>query len=244
MKPYGNAKKNAMDNIDNHIDVLFEDNHLLVLNKPAGLLTQPTDECQDSLESRAKAWLKSKYKKPGNVFLHVAHRLDKPVSGIVICCKTGKALSRLNASIRSKEIKKTYIALVEGELKSRAGTLENYLKHDDFRAFVCTPDTKEAKFARLHYKVLKTLNLDSAVQDAKSGLKAHTLLEIALETGRYHQIRCQCANAGFPIVGDEKYGAKRISSHQIALHHARLEMVHPVTRELLKFEAPPGIDLI
>lgn len=207
------------------IDVIYEDNHILVLNKPAGLLTQPTDDNPDSLETQAKKWLKEKHQKPGNVFLHVVHRLDKPVSGIVVCAKTSKALSRLNASMRSKEIKKVYHALVEGTPKNPSGTLENYLKHDDHRAYVCTSSDKDAKLARLHYRVLKTT-------------KNRSLLEIHLETGRYHQIRCQCAFAGFPIVGDTKYGAKPAPTYNgIYLHHAEFEMIHPTTGTNMTFKS-------
>ena len=210
------------------LDVIYEDNHLLVVNKPAGLLTQPTDSSEESLEVQAKAWIKAKYQKPGNVFLGVVHRLDKPVSGIVVFAKTSKALSRLNESMRSKELQKTYLALVENGPKNEQGSLEDYLRHDDHRAHVCPQHHQDAKIARLHYKVLKR--------------KAHiSLLEIILETGRYHQIRCQCSAAGFPIVNDTKYGAKPAANFtpgEIALHHSRLSLKHPVTSSMLSLEAP------
>lgn len=217
------------------LDVIYEDNHLLVVNKPAGLLTQPNEEGSDSVEGRAKEWIKQKYQKPGNVFLGVVHRLDKPVSGIVVCAKTSKALSRLNASMRSKELKKIYTALVEGAPNDESGILENYLKHDDHHAYVCNAADKDGKLARLHYRVLKRF-------------KNSSLLEIILETGRYHQIRCQCATAGFPVVNDIRYGAKPKSEmprDQIALHHSKLELKHPVTDARLTFEAPlPYLSLL
>jgi 23S rRNA pseudouridine1911/1915/1917 synthase len=213
-------------------EILYEDNHLIVVNKPAGLLTQPTDLENDSLEVRVKAWIKKTYNKPGNVFLGVIHRLDKPVSGIVVFAKTSKALSRLNASIREREMVKTYYALVEGSPKKKQGTLEHYLKHDDYFASVCSPDDPSGKLARLHYEALKSSG------DA-------TLLKVVLETGRYHQIRCQCAAMGCPIVGDIKYGAsktahsgKYLPSGAIALHHGNLTLTHPVTKAELKIEAP------
>ncbi len=201
------------------ITIVFEDNHLLVLNKPAGLLTQPSGTDQDSLEMQAKAYIKEKYQKPGNVFLEAVHRLDKPVSGIVVFAKTSKALSRLNESLRNKQAKKIYHAWVEGIPKQKEGTLENYLVHDDFIASVATKNNPQAKLARLSYKVLETQGDE-------------TLLEIILETGRYHQIRVQLSTIGHPILGDTKYGSKK-SHPEIALSHVRLEIEHPVTHEKL-----------
>lgn len=214
------------------IEVLYEDNHLIIVNKPAGLLTQPTDLENDSLEVRVKAWIKSTYNKPGNVFLGVIHRLDKPVSGIVVFAKTSKALSRLNALMRDKEMVKTYFALVEGKPKAEKGTLEHYLKHDDYVASVTTKNDPEGKLARLHYEV---------VEQGKEAV----LLKVILETGRYHQIRCQCAAMGCPIAGDAKYGAgkanailQRLPKGAIALHHGSMRLTHPVTKEQLTIEAP------
>lgn len=214
------------------IEVLYEDNHLIIVNKPAGLLTQPTDLENDSLEVRVKAWIKTTYNKPGNVFLGVIHRLDKPVSGIVVFAKTSKALSRLNALMRDKEMVKTYFALVEGNPKADKGTLEHYLKHDDYVASITSKRDPEGKLARLHYEVL---------EHAKEAV----LLKVILETGRYHQIRCQCASMGCPIVGDAKYGAgkakdllQRLPKGAIALHHGSMSLTHPVTKERLIIEAP------
>jgi 23S rRNA pseudouridine1911/1915/1917 synthase len=203
------------------IEILFEDNHLLVVNKPAGLLTQPSGTDQDSLEAQAKAYLKEKYNKPGNVFLEAVHRLDKPVSGIVIFAKTSKALSRLNESLRSKQAKKIYRAWVEGIPKQKEATLEHYLQHGDFVASVVSKEHPEAKLARLSYKMLESKENSS-------------LLEITLETGRYHQIRAQLAAIGHPILGDTKYGSKT-TAQEIALTHVRLEIEHPVTKEKMLF---------
>lgn len=205
---------------------LYEDNHLLVLNKPSGLLTQPSGTEQDSLEQQAKSWLKEVYHKPGQVFLEAVHRLDKPVSGIVVFSKTSKALSRLNASIRNKHMRKTYWAWVENAPPDDQGILEHMLVHDDFHSRVVSTGHPEGKPARLTYRVLQRK-------------ENRTLLEIELETGRYHQIRLQLSAIGCPVWGDQKYGSQQVyEPHAIALHHKRLQLPHPISQELLTFEAP------
>lgn len=207
------------------LEVLFEDNHIMVVNKPAGVLTQSNGTDQKSLEDIAKAWVKKFYCKPGNVFLTPIHRLDKPASGIVLFAKTSKALSRLNESMRSHQMHKTYMALVEGTPIQSEATLENYLIHDDFQARIATEGEPEAKLARLHYRVIKKQ-------------QSHSLLEIHLETGRYHQIRCQLSAIGHPIVGDGRYGSRKPSEY-IALLHCKFEFPHPITGALLTFETLP-----
>lgn len=203
------------------VRIVYEDNHILVADKPAGLLTQPTQEQNDSLESRLKTWLKEKYNKPGNVFLGALHRLDKPVSGLVLFAKTSKALSRLNASMREGKCRKTYTATLEGSLPAPQSTLEHYLIHDDHKAYVSTKDTPGAKLARLHYTLLK-----------QEG--THSIVEITLETGRYHQIRVQCAALGAPILGDLKYGSRYPTPDgTIALRASKLEFPHPITGAVL-----------
>lgn len=209
------------------IELIFEDQHLFVLNKPTGLLTQPSGTQQENLEDQAKAWIKEHHQKPGNVFLHAVHRLDKSVSGVVLFAKTSKALARLNQSIRSKLTKKIYIALVEGALPKSEGILEHYLIHDDFKATVATQQHPEAKLARLKYRVLG--HKDNLSQ-----------IEIELETGRYHQIRAQFAALGCPIAGDRKYGSRvpPYSEGAIALHHHQLMIPHPISQSLMEFLAP------
>lgn len=208
---------------DPPIQLIYEDNHLLVVSKPGNLLTQPSGTEQRSLEGCLKSWLKQKYVKPGNVFLHAVHRIDKSVSGIVVFAKTSKALSRLTESIRSKKTKKIYLALVEGKLKDETGTLSHYLAHDDFKARVT--NAKEGKLSILHYKVIERRDQNS-------------LVEIELETGRYHQIRAQFAAIGCPIVGDIKYGSQQqFIPGCIALHHSLLEIEHPITKEKLNFSS-------
>jgi|SRR3989304_7773877 len=210
------------------MEVIYLDNHLLAVNKKAGIATQELPQSHEasseSLEEIAKKWLKEKYRKPGKVFLEPIHRIDRPVSGLVLFARTGKALSRLQAAMREKQIHKTYYALVEGALPSEEGTLEHYLVHDEFRARVASLKEKDAKLARLHFKV-------------KNQKKGMALVEIVLETGRYHQIRAQFSAIGCPIVGDRKYGSKRAwKKNEIALHHGRLEFPHPVKEEKLILE--------
>ncbi len=200
------------------IDVIYEDNHLLVVNKPAGILTQPSGTDQPNLEALAKAYIKEKYQKPGNVFLEAVHRIDKPVSGIVVFAKTSKALSRLNESMRSKTVRKVYWARLDSQPNPSEATLEHYLVHDEYRAQV----SPSGKLARLHYQTLP-----------------NGTVEIELETGRYHQIRVQMAEIGCPIVGDAKYGSvKKFKGDGIALHHRLLQIQHPTTDETLLLEAP------
>lgn len=207
------------------VAILYEDNHLLILNKPAGILTQPSGTEYANLEDQAKSYLKMTYQKPGNVYLHAVHRLDRAVSGIVVFAKTSKALSRLNEMMRKHESKKFYQAVVAGVLAGPR-TLEHFLVHDDHIAQVASPKDPKAKLCRLHYKVLK------------QG-KSNSLIEIELETGRYHQIRAQMAASGHSIMGDVKYGNRQaLPEGAIALQHHHFEMVHPVTHQSLKIQAP------
>lgn len=196
---------------------IYIDNHLLVLIKPHGMATQP------DLHELAKEWLKTTTGKEGNVFLHPIHRLDKPATGIVLFARSSKALSRLNALLREHKIQKTYLAKVEGILKEKEGHLEHFLFHDEYHAKVSKEFFPGAKKASLSYKVLKTEGKNS-------------VLEIVLHTGRYHQIRAQLAFIGHPIVGDNKYGSTaRLKNEGIALCHAKMEFIHPVTQEPLVF---------
>lgn len=197
------------------LDILYEDNHLLVLNKPPGLLTQPSGTDRDSLEERAKAWIKETCAKPGAVFLEAVHRIDAPASGIVVFGRTSKALTRLNAAIRERRAAKGYLAVVQGRPPRDTEDLRHFLRHDEHRAKVVAAGTKGAAEARLRYRMIG-FHRDRA------------LLQIDLETGRYHQIRAQLAAIGCPIVGDTRYGGPGMTGPGIALHHARLELAHPV----------------
>jgi 23S rRNA pseudouridine1911/1915/1917 synthase len=207
-------------------DVLYCDNHVLVVNKPAGLSTQCSDMHPQSLEEQAREWLKVKYNKPGNVFLHTVHRLDRPVSGAVLFARTDKALSRLNAYMREKQHEKIYLAAIEGKMPSHEGILAHYHTHERFKALVTLKPRPDAKKCMLKYSLA-----------AVSG--GFSLLEIKLETGRYHQIRAQLAEAGRPILGDTKYGSgRKFPGEAIALHHHGLTFVHPVSKEEIPVTAP------
>ena len=198
---------------------LYEDNHLLIALKPEGLPTQP------EFIERLKKQLKEKYQKSGNVFLEPIHRLDKPVSGLVLCAKTSKALSRLQAMMRERKIEKRYVALLTGELPALEGELEHFLFHDAHRARVVPRTHSEGKQALLRYRLLKE----------KEGKK---LVEIELLTGRYHQIRAQFSAIGCPIIGDAKYGSTLSwKGEGIALHHCRLQFIHPVSLQPLEISS-------
>ncbi len=206
--------------------LIYEDNHLLVINKPAGLLTQDSGRNEENLEAWAKEWLKEKYQKSGNVFLGAIHRLDRQASGIVLFARTSKALSRLQKAMRLMQLRKQYISLIEGVPQALEGSLEHFIFHDDHRARIVSESFPGAKKARLRYRVLE-----------KSSRGA--MVEIELETGRYHQIRAQLAEIGHPIWGDVKYGSRIPWAPGIALHHAELRVVHPITAVLHTFTAPP-----
>ncbi len=206
------------------IEVLYSDNHIIVVNKLAGIPTQAEEG--ESVESQVKLWAKEHYEKKGAVFVHAAHRLDKPVGGIVVLAKTSKALSRLQESFRSKEVQKTYIAWVEGVLKEESALLEDYLLHEEFRSSVCFLTNPKGKRASLSYRV-------------KAKTAKASLVEIDLHTGRYHQIRLQFSHRGHPIVNDLKYGGSQVTGvDSIALQHAKVIFPHPISKEKLVFEVP------
>jgi 23S rRNA pseudouridine1911/1915/1917 synthase len=204
------------------MEMIYADNHLIVVCKPSGLVTEAEEG--ESLESQMKQWVKRTYAKPGKVFLKAAHRLDKPVSGLVLLAKTSKALERLQKAFLQREMKKTYLALVEGVLPQSKGRLEHTLTHEEFYAKVST--APHAKKAILSYQV-------------KKQMEHCALVEIELETGRYHQIRCQMAHIGHPVLNDVKYGARPMPHAMlgsIALHHHRMELEHPVSKKPLRLE--------
>jgi 23S rRNA pseudouridine1911/1915/1917 synthase len=218
------------------IDVLYEDNHLLAVNKPAQLATMGVADDRPSLLALAKEYVGQKYHKPGNVYLGVVSRLDAPVTGVVLFARTSKAASRLTEQFRSRSVEKIYWALVEGRVDPPSAELQHYLRKDERhrRMHVCTADAPGAQHAELMYRVL---GRDSAEPRARVAASA-TLLEVRLLTGRKHQIRVQLSDAGFPVVGDRKYGGRRAFPHGIALHSRRLVIEHPVRNEPLTIEAP------
>lgn len=215
--------------------VLFEDNHCLALAKPGGLLTQGLPVGLPTLWAWARDYLKAKYNKPGNVYLGVPHRLDRPVSGVVLFAKSSKAAARLAEQFRERQVTKVYWALVEGLVKPGAGTWENWLRkiQDEARAEIVTEETATARRAETAYRVLEVR-------------EATTLLELAPHTGRMHQLRIQSAARGWPILGDQLYGAvSTFGPHSdlprdrlIALHARSLTFLHPISYERQSVEAP------
>ena len=209
------------------LDILYLDNHLIAVNKPAGALTQSDDSGEVSLMDKIKDWIKIEYKKPGNVFLGLVHRLDRPVSGVVIFGRTSKGASRLSEQFRKKTTQKIYQARVEGTPGPQQAILKHYLKKEkSLKTTVFPRSAPEAKEARLDYKVLET--------------SANTsLLDIQLHTGRFHQIRAQLSFIGHPIVGDKKYGAKTELPHgRIALHARSIVFNHPTSKEEITINCP------
>jgi 23S rRNA pseudouridine1911/1915/1917 synthase len=217
------------DSVSSSLRVLFEDNHVIAVFKPSGLLTQSDATGTLSLWDLTKLWLKEKYQKPGNVFLGLVHRIDKPVSGVVLFAKTSKAASRLSACFRQREISKEYVALVEGKPASMRETLVDFLVWEEGeRRARLTSEEAGGKRASLEYRVL-------------TQGPGRTLLAITLHTGRKHQIRAQLAQRGHPILGDLFYGAKpRWEGQGIALASKKIAFPHPISREILCIESPPG----
>ena len=214
-----------------HVQVLYEDNHLLVLSKPACVPTVPDSSKDMSLLDWGRIYLKKTRNKPGNVFLGVVHRLDRPVSGIICLAVTSKAASRLSQNLRTHRMSKTYLALTEKRPPSEHGVLEHILKKNNAKNIVriISPGITKTpgKLARTAWKLLET----------KEDIY---LLELKPETGRPHQLRVQCAAMGCPLMGDVKYGAKApLPDASIGLHAHKLEFLHPVRKEGLSLSTPP-----
>lgn len=211
--------------------ILFEDNHCLVVEKPAGILTMGDETGDENMVQLAMDDLKIRHQKPGNVYVGLVHRLDRPVSGVLLLAKTSKAASRLSAQFREREPEKTYLAIVEGQLNPAAGELVNWLIKDQERNHtrVTSPQTPGAKQARLRYRQLETLVMPEG---------ARTMVEVQPMTGRSHQIRVQLAHDGAPILGDLRYGSKTPLGKMIALHARSLTFEHPVQKQRLMICAP------
>ncbi len=208
--------------------IVYEDNHLLVINKKVGQLVQGDKTGDDSLLELIKDFIKKRDAKPGNVFLGLVHRIDRPTSGLMIYAKTSKALSRLTQMVKNREVKKTYWAVVAKDMIPKTQRLVHYLQKNEKnnKAIVFPKATEGAKEAILTYHVIKTLD-------------NYLLLEIDLETGRHHQIRAQLSKTGVPIKGDLKYGSPRSNPDGgIHLHARKLEFIHPVTKENIEIVAP------
>lgn len=218
----------------NNLQVLYEDNHIIIINKRAGDIVQGDKTGDKPLSDIVKEYIKDKYNKPGSVYLGVVHRLDRPTTGIVVFARTSKALSRLNKLFADKNISKTYWAVVGQKPPKETDTLIHWLKKNpkNNKSTAFTKETTDTKKAILHYKIIKALN-------------RYCLLEVNLETGRHHQIRSQLSSIGSPIKGDLKYGSSRSNPDaSIHLHSRKLEFVHPVSKENIQIIAPPPQDTI
>lgn len=214
--------------------VIYEDNHIIVVSKTASEIVQGDKTGDTPLSELVKHYLKKKYNKPGNVFIGVTHRLDRPVSGLVVFAKTSKALARLNEMFKNGDVHKTYWAIVKNCPQETEATLEHYLVRNEKqnKSYAYDREKPGAKKAILHYKLI-------------GHSENYFLLEVDLKTGRHHQIRCQLAKIGCPIKGDLKYGFPRSNPDgSICLHARRVSFIHPVSKELIELEAPlPGDNL-
>lgn len=213
----------------NNLNVIYEDNHIIVVEKPVNIPSQGDKTGDIDMLTLIKEYLKEKYNKPGNVYLGLVHRLDRPVGGIMVFAKTSKAAGRLSESIRNKEFNKCYLVIADGKFEHKSGVLEDYLLKNERTntSKVVKTKTKNAKFARLEYEVVKyneEINL--------------SVLKIKLDTGRHHQIRLQLASRNHSICGDQKYGT-RGRGKQISLWAYKLEFPHPITKEMMCFELEP-----
>ena len=207
--------------------VLYEDNHLIVINKRAGELVQGDKSGDIPLLEKVRAYLKETYQKPNNVFCGLVHRIDRPVSGIVVFAKTSKALSRMNELVKERQMRKIYHAIVENGLSEPEGVLVHYMKKNEQqnKSYLINTAKEGYKRAELKYRIVNHSN-------------SYTLVEVELITGRHHQIRAQLAAAGSPIKGDIKYGAKRSNSDgSISLHAGKVEFEHPVSHQVISVAA-------
>ena len=210
-------------------NILFEDNHLIIVNKPCGLLVQGDKTGDIPLLEIIRKYIKNKYDKKGNVFLGLVNRIDRPTSGIVISAKTSKALSRMNEILKNREIRKIYWLIISNKFESKEGKLEGWFTKNSKKnkSFFSTNEKDKSKFGSLTYKKIQTLEKYCKVQ-------------VELITGRHHQIRCNFSNIGYPILGDLKYGSKRSNKDGgIYLHSREIEFIHPVSKEKIKITANP-----
>ena len=211
------------------VKVIYEDNHLLVVEKPVNILSQGDDTNDKDMVNLLKNYVKEKYNKPGNVFIGLVHRLDRPVGGVMVFAKTSKAASRLSEQVRNKSFKKTYRAVIHGTMNKKEDTLKDYLYKNKKTNMVSVVNKnhKDAKNAELDYKTLKSKNNFS-------------LVEIDLKTGRPHQIRVQFSSRNHPLFGDQRYGQDvNKVGQQIALWSYKIEITHPTTKEKMEFVCEP-----
>ena len=211
-----------------NLEVLYEDNHIIAINKPNNMLVQPDTTGDASLEELVKQYIKEKYNKPGDVFLGVPHRLDRPVSGVILFARTSKALTRLNEMFKTKQMQKIYWAIVKNQPQLETALLRHFIVRNTKtnKSSAHAKEVPNSKEAQLSYRSIARSN-------------NYSLLEVQLHTGRHHQIRCQLAAIGSPIKGDLKYGfARSNEGGGISLHARSVEFMHPVTKEPVRIEAP------
>lgn len=206
------------------LKVIYEDNHLLVVDKPAGILVQGDITRNVTLLWLAKEYIKEKYKKPGNVFLAIVHRLDRPVSGVVIFARNSKSAGRLSEAFRERKVKKEYLAICKGNFSKMKGMIRGYLIWDEKRRKAVISRDLVGKEAVTYYEVLEEFG-------------KYSLVKLLPETGRKHQLRVHLSSMGHPIVGDEKYGGGRLFKDKILLHCYKMIVPHPVKRESIEFKA-------
>ncbi len=219
-------------NEQNNVDILYEDNHVIVVNKPAGILSQKDKTNDDSILEIVKDYIKITYNKPGNVFLGLVHRLDRPTSGVMVFARTSKALTRLTVSLKAKEFDKKYYAILDGKMNIKSGELIHYLVKDNIHNVVKAypKPVNNSKKAELKF------NLIGVIEDL-------SLVNIHLITGRSHQIRSQFSKAFYPVAGDFKYGSRtKIKDRSICLHCHSLSFIHPVKKERMVFTSMPDYD--
>lgn len=214
--------------MDNDLNILFEDNHIIVVLKPQGIPSCGDDSGDDSLLEMVRRYIKVTYDKPGNVYVGLVHRLDRPTGGVMVFAKTSKAAARLSAQMKEGDFEKKYLAVLMGSLKEKSGNLTNYLKKNPLNnmVYISTQTEEGAKLASLDYRVLEDKGKIS-------------LVEIKLHTGRTHQIRVQMAGVSHPVYGDMRYGGESARKGNLALWAYSLSFTHPVTKERMKFMAQP-----
>ena len=222
-------KKNNIKLVLQDSDILFEDNHLIIVNKPCGVLVQGDKTGDTPLLEVIKKYIKDKYDKKGNVFLGLVNRIDRPTSGIVIYSKTSKALSRMNEKLKNREIKKIYWLIISNKFGYKEGKLEGWFKKNKKKnkSFFFDNEKSDSKFGQLTFKKIQTL-------------EKYCKVEVNLITGRHHQIRCNFSEIGYPILGDLKYGSKRSNKDGgIYLHSREIDFIHPVSKKKINIKADP-----
>ena len=222
-------KKNNIKLVLQDSDILFEDNHLIIVNKPCGVLVQGDKTGDTPLLEVIKKYIKDKYDKKGNVFLGLVNRIDRPTSGIVIYSKTSKALSRMNEKLKNREIKKIYWLIISNKFGYEEGKLEGWFKKNKKKnkSFFFDNEKSDSKFGQLTFKKIQTL-------------EKYCKVEVNLITGRHHQIRCNFSEIGYPILGDLKYGSKRSNKDGgIYLHSREIDFIHPVSKKKINIKADP-----